>query len=225
MKVRKLSFLLSNVSTFELASQVRINERNAKEKLVFLLHSLGAAYLRRSHRYDFRSEKPNNSPKTTNFAPKSNFAHRAILHSSFNPMLTQQECDLVHAQMHGTMVEAMQLRFIPSDDQYACCEMPITDTVRQYFGVVHGGAFLSLAETLAGVGSLHVIQFDPSLHICGTEVSGTHLSMSATEGKVIGKARLLHAGRSTHVWNVDIFGEDGRLLSTERVTNRILPAK
>ena len=137
-------------------------------------------------------------------------------------MLTQKECDLVHAQMHGTMVEAMQLRFIPSDDDFARCEMPITDTVRQYFGVVHGGAYLSLAETLAGVGSLHVTHFDPDVRICGTEVSGTHIAMSDTQGTVYGQARLLHAGRSTHVWNVDILGEDGRLLSTVRVTNRIL---
>ena len=137
-------------------------------------------------------------------------------------MLTQQECDLVHSKMHGTMVEAMHLRFLPSDDEWARCEMPITDTVRQYFGIVHGGASLALAETLAGVGSLHVTGFDPSVRICGTEVSGTHLAMSATEGKVYGRARLLHAGHSTHVWNVEVVGEDGTLLSAERVTNRIL---
>ena len=46
--------------------------------------------------------------------------------------------------------------------------------------------------------------------------------MSATDGKVFGKARLLHAGHSTHVWNVEIVGEDGTVISVERVTNRIL---
>ena len=137
-------------------------------------------------------------------------------------MLTQQECDLIHSRMHGTMVEAMQVRFLPSDDDVALCEMPITPTVRQYFGVLHGGASLALAETIAGAGSLHLIRFDPQALICGTEVSGTHLQMSATEGKVYGKARLLHAGHSTHVWLVDIVGEDGVLISSERVTNRIL---
>ena len=137
-------------------------------------------------------------------------------------MLTQQECDIVHERMHGTMVEAMQIRFLPSDDEYARCEMPITPTVRQYFGILHGGASLALAETLAGVGSLHVIGFNPDGLICGTEVSGTHLQMSNTEGKVYGRARLLHAAHSTHVWNVEILGEDDRLISAERVTNRIL---
>ena len=75
-------------------------------------------------------------------------------------MLTQEECDLMHRSMHGTMVENMQIRFLPSDDDVVRLEMPITDRVRQYRGVVHGGAYLSLAETLAGAGSLHVIGYD-----------------------------------------------------------------
>ena len=124
--------------------------------------------------------------------------------------------------MHGTMVENMQIRFLPSDDDVARCEMPVTDRVRQYRGVLHGGAYLALAETLAGAGSLHVIGFDMTASVIGTEVSGTHLQMSPTEGKIFGAARLLHAGRSTHVWLVDINDAEGRLLSSERVTNRIL---
>ncbi len=137
-------------------------------------------------------------------------------------MLTPAECDLMHRSMHGTMVENMQLRFLPSDDDVARVEMPITDRVRQYRGVVHGGAYLALAETLAGAGSLHVIHFDMTASVCGTEVSGTHLAMSPSEGKILGEARLLHAGRSTHVWEVRILDEQGTLLSVERVTNRIL---
>lgn len=137
-------------------------------------------------------------------------------------MLTPQECDLMHSSMHGTMVENMQMRFLPSDDDAARCEMPITDRVRQYRGVLHGGAYLALAETLAGAASLHLIDFDMSASVCGTEVSGTHLQMSPTDGKVYGAARLLHAGHSTHVWEVRITDADGTLLSVERVTNRIL---
>lgn len=137
-------------------------------------------------------------------------------------MLTQEECDLMHRSMHGTMVENMQIRFLPSDDDVVRLEMPITDRVRQYRGVVHGGAYLSLAETLAGAGSLHVIGFDMTASVMGTEVSGTHLQMSPTEGKIFGAARLLHAGKSTHVWEVRITDADGTLLSVERVTNRIL---
>ena len=137
-------------------------------------------------------------------------------------MLSQQECDILNSKMHGTMVEALGIKFLPSDDDLAIAEMPITDASRQYFGILHGGASLTLAETVAGAGSVHLTGLDEHALGCGTEVSGTHIAMSATEGKVYGKARLLHAGKSTHVWNVEIVGEDGTVISVERVTNRIL---
>ena len=120
------------------------------------------------------------------------------------------------------MVEALGIKFLPSDDEYALAEMPINSTTRQYFGILHGGASLTLAETVAGAGSVHLTELDENALVCGTEVSGTHIAMSATDGKVFGKARLLHAGHSTHVWNVEIVGEDGTVISVERVTNRIL---
>lgn len=137
-------------------------------------------------------------------------------------MLTKEECDILNGKMHGTMVEALGIKFLPSDDEYALAEMPINSTTRQYFGILHGGASLTLAETVAGAGSVHLTELDKNALVCGTEVSGTHIAMSATDGKVFGKARLLHAGHSTHVWNVEIVGEDGTVISVERVTNRIL---
>ncbi len=137
-------------------------------------------------------------------------------------MLTQKECDILNAKMKGTMVAALGIRFLPSDDDLALAEMPINENTRQYFGILHGGASLTLAETVAGVGSVHLTNLDENALICGTEVSGTHLAMSPTDGKVLGKARLLHAGHSTHVWNVEIVDEYGNVISAERVTNRIL---
>ncbi|MCH5176249.1 MAG: PaaI family thioesterase [Prevotellaceae bacterium] len=137
-------------------------------------------------------------------------------------MLTQKECDFLHSRMQGTMIEALGIRFIPTDDDYAMAEMPICPATRQYMGILHGGASLTLAETIAGVGSLHLIEYDEAYAVCGTEVSGSHVAMSSNEGKVYGKARLIHAGRTTHVWNVDIVDEDGKTISSERVTNRII---
>lgn len=140
-------------------------------------------------------------------------------------MLTQKECDFLHTRLQGTMIEALGIRFVPTDDEYAVAEMPISPATRQYLGILHGGASLTLAETIAGVGSLHLTQYDESYAVCGTEVSGSHVAMSAKEGKVYGKARLIHAGKSTHVWNVDVVGENGEIISTERVTNRIIKLK
>ena len=140
-------------------------------------------------------------------------------------MLTQEECDFLHTRMKGTLIEALGMRFIPTNDEYAVAEMPISQSTRKYLGILHGGASLSLAETIAGVGSLHLTHFDPDYAVCGTEINASHVAMSATEGKVYGKAKLVYAGKSTHVWTVDIVGEDGTIISAERVTNRIIKIK
>jgi uncharacterized protein (TIGR00369 family) len=140
-------------------------------------------------------------------------------------MLTKEECDFLNSRMSGTMIEALGIRFVPTDDDAAVAEMPISDATRQYFGILHGGASLTLAETIAGAGSLHLIGYDQSKVVCGVQVSGNHVAMSQKEGKVYGRATLVSAGKSTHVWNVDVVGEDGTLISSERVMNRILPNK
>lgn len=120
------------------------------------------------------------------------------------------------------MMDTLGITFLPSDDDVALAEMPICAATKQYFGILHGGASLALAESVAGAASLHVINYDDSVKICGLQVTGNHISMSALEGKVIAKAIGIHIGKKTHVWNVDIFGEDGRLISTERVTNMLV---
>ena len=140
-------------------------------------------------------------------------------------MLTQEECDFLHSRMKGTLIETLGIRFIPTADEYAVAEMPISPATRQYWGVLHGGASLSLAETIAGVGSLHINHYDENYAVCGREVNASHVAMSSTEGVVYGKAKLVYAGKSTHVWNVDIVGEDGQVISAERVTNRIIKIK
>jgi uncharacterized protein (TIGR00369 family) len=140
-------------------------------------------------------------------------------------MLTEEECDFLNSRMSGTMIEALGIRFVPTDDDAAVAEMPISDATRQYFGILHGGASLTLAETIAGAGSLHLIGYDQSKVVCGVQVSGNHVAMSQKEGKVYGRATLVSVGKSTHVWNVDVVGEDGTLISSERVMNRILPNK
>lgn len=140
-------------------------------------------------------------------------------------MLTEKECKLVAEQQRGTMVEALKIRCLPSLDDAVWAEMPITDQVRQYFGCVHGGAYAALAETVAGVASLHLTGFNPDGRVCGTHLEAIHVALSPREGKVVARATMLHAGHSTHVWNVDIEDEDGKLLSTVRVTNRVLWGK
>ena len=135
-------------------------------------------------------------------------------------MLTKEECEVMNSFRKDTLMEALGMTFVPTDDDSAVVEMPISTTNRQHMGIVHGGAYLALAETAAGAGSLHVAGMDAK--VCGIQVSGNHIQMSPLQGKVIGYATLVTAGHTIHVWNVDMKDQEGNLLSTARVVNRII---
>jgi uncharacterized protein (TIGR00369 family) len=87
-------------------------------------------------------------------------------------------------------------------------------------GFLHGGTNLAFAETLAGLGSMLITDLK-EYDVLGTHVSGSHTGMLKT-GRAKGEARILHRGNKTHVWNVDVRNEEGRLISTIHVTNMIV---
>ena len=98
--------------------------------------------------------------------------------------------------------------------------MPVDHRTRQPFGILHGGATLALAETVAGLGSM--LSIKPEEYAVGMQVSGNHIS-SAHEGDTVrAVATIVHRGRSSHVWNVDVFTSTNKLVSTVRVVNSIL---
>ena len=87
-------------------------------------------------------------------------------------------------------------------------------------GILHGGATLALAETVAGLGSMIICE--PDEIVVGMQVSGNHIS-SAHEGdsvRVVGT--ILHKGRSSHIWNVDVFTSSNKLVSSVRVVNSVI---
>lgn len=98
--------------------------------------------------------------------------------------------------------------------------MPVDERTRQPFGILHGGATLALAETVAGLGSMILAR--PDEVVVGMQVSGNHMS-SAHEGDTVrAVATIIHKGRSSHVWNVDIFTSTDKLVSSIRVVNSVL---
>ncbi len=99
--------------------------------------------------------------------------------------------------------------------------MPVDHRTCQPFGYLHGGASLAFAETIAGVGTLALIPDDEIA--VGQEVTGNHVGPAAVGDTVRGVATLLHKGRRSHLWNVDVLSQtDNRLISTIRVLNFIL---
>lgn len=100
--------------------------------------------------------------------------------------------------------------------------MPITDKVRQPYGVVHGGAHAALAETLASAGTFQAVY--PEGRVALGMANQTQFLRSATDGTVHGEAIAIHRGSTTWVWDVTMRDDDGRVLAVTRMTIAVRPA-
>ncbi len=120
-------------------------------------------------------------------------------------------------QLHfpDSMTEHLGIVFLPDDGETVRAEMPVDHRTSQPFGMLNGGASLALAEIVAGYGSLRHCREDE--YACGMQVSGNHLSIVPVGGKVIACGKLVHEGRSTHVWDVEVATPEGKAVSLVRV--------
>jgi 1,4-dihydroxy-2-naphthoyl-CoA hydrolase len=93
---------------------------------------------------------------------------------------------------------------------------PVTDAVRQPYGIVHGGAFLALAESITSAGTWHGVKDNGQLAM-GQEISAS-LLRPISEGTVHGTATVRRRGRTAWVWDVEITDDEDRLCALIRAT-------
>ena len=119
----------------------------------------------------------------------------------------------------GTFISYLGIEFLNYGEKFIEASMPV-DNKLQPMGLLHGGASLALAETIASGGSFLLV--DPEKYdVFGLQVSGNHIS-TINAGTVYARAEIIHKGRSTHVWDVNIRDEKGKLISVARVTMMIV---
>jgi len=121
--------------------------------------------------------------------------------------------------MQGLMGN-LGIQFTYASENRIEATMPVDIRTRQPFGILHGGASLALAETVAGLGSM--ILCNPDEVSLGMQVSGNHISSAHDGDTVRAIGTILHKGRSSHIWNVDIFTSTDKLVSSVRVVNSVL---
>lgn len=127
----------------------------------------------------------------------------------------------INALSPGTLMECLGMRCTAIAKGYVAGSMPVDHRTGQPLGVIHGGANLAFAETLAGLGSVALLE-EGEMQV-GAQVSGNHVASAAIGDTMRGEARIMHRGRSTHVWSVEIYSErSGKLIHTARVLNSIL---
>lgn len=127
---------------------------------------------------------------------------------------------IINQYAQNTLVDRLGIRFTALGEGWVEATMPVDQRTMRPGGFLHGGANLALAETIAGLGSMLTVDME-EFDILGIQVSANHTG-SISEGMVYARAEIVHLGNQTHVWNVEIKNEAGKLISTGRVTNMII---
>jgi 1,4-dihydroxy-2-naphthoyl-CoA hydrolase len=123
----------------------------------------------------------------------------------------------------NTLMETLGIVYTDAGEDFLQATMPVTPHVHQPMGLLHGGASVALAESVGSAASLLFINHELQ-EARGIEISANHLR-SKRDGIVTGTARIVHKGKSLHLWEVKITDEEGKLISLCKITNMILPRK
>lgn len=121
----------------------------------------------------------------------------------------------------GTLMETLNIEFLTVEANLIRAKMPVDERTIQPFKILHGGASVALAETIGSVGSHIVLGRNSGKISRGAGINASHLR-AVRKGYVIGEARPVHLGQTTHIWDIRITDEENRLVSIARLTNFIL---
>ena len=134
-----------------------------------------------------------------------------------DPILSD-EAKLVAARRGvGDLAEKMGIEIIELSAERAVATMPVQGNT-QPRGLLHGGAYLVLGETLGSFAAN--VWAGENAYAVGIEISASH-SKSATKGKVTGVATAISLGKTLTVHEIVVTNEDGERCSTVRITNLI----
>ncbi len=105
-------------------------------------------------------------------------------------------------------------------DDYLSGRMPVDTRTHQPWGRLHGGATVTLAETLGSLGAVHTLD-QSQFSAVGMEINANHIRPVRT-GWVTGTARPESRGRTTQIWSIRITDEEGRLVCISRFTAAVI---
>lgn len=123
----------------------------------------------------------------------------------------------------GTLLETLDINVTEATPERVAATMPVGPKVHQPFGILHGGASVVLAETVASIGANISLDLAKQ-NAVGLEINANHLR-GVQSGFLTGVATPVHKGRSTHVWQVEIRNDESKLICTSRCTLAIIDVK
>jgi len=128
--------------------------------------------------------------------------------------------ELCNEWSKNTLMQTLEIEYIDAGEGFLTAKMPVNSRVHQPMGLLHGGATVALAESVGSAASLMFINPEKQ-EVRGIEISANHLK-SKREGIVYCTARIIHQGRSIHLWEIKIVDENDKLISLCKLTNMIL---
>ncbi|EPJ89558.1 MULTISPECIES: hotdog fold thioesterase [Pseudomonas] len=133
----------------------------------------------------------------------------------------QPNIEQLNALNKNTILEWLDIRFESFTDDSLTASMVVDHRTHQPYGLLHGGASVVLAESVGSTASYLCI--DTSKYFCvGIEVNANHLR-GLRSGRVTAVARPVHIGRTTHVWDIRLTGDEGKTSCISRLTIAVVP--
>ena len=115
------------------------------------------------------------------------------------------------------------LEILEESPELMRAECPVTDRVRQPYGLVHGGVFASIAEALASIGTALGV-YESGATAVG-QSNTTHFLRPISDGVIHAEGRPRQRGRTTWLWDVEITNDAGTVCALSRVTIAVRPAR
>lgn len=129
--------------------------------------------------------------------------------------------ELINSKSNNTLVATLGIECIEIGENFIVLKMPVDRRTHQPMGILHGGASAALIETVGSMGSTLLIDLEKEVPV-GLEINCNHVR-SVKSGFVLATGTLVHSGRRTHVWQVNIHEEGTkRLICTGRLTVMII---
>jgi len=129
--------------------------------------------------------------------------------------MSKEVADWIQTRGIGALAEKMGIKVVELSAQGGIATMPVEGNT-QPFGIVHGGAYVVLAESLGSMAAN--IAAGPGRHAVGIEINASH-TKSCSAGLVTATAKAISLGKNLTTHEVVITDEDGKRLSTIRITN------
>jgi 1,4-dihydroxy-2-naphthoyl-CoA hydrolase len=125
--------------------------------------------------------------------------------------------------LEHSLINALGITITKLEKGKIVATMPVDERTRQPFGLLHGGASVALAETVASIGAYELVDKETEA-VAGLEINANHVR-GKREGTVTATATVLHKGKTTMVWDIQIVDEEDQLICVSRCTMAVLKLK